>query len=409
MGVTPTTVLPTKRWLPVVGALGVLDWWSWRAVKSRLHRYGIDFAVYRNAGRAVLSNHALYGPWIGRDIPHRLPFTYPPLAALLAVPLAFVGRQSGLLIWDLAQILVLIAVVRLVTKPFAGRFSNPIVPLALGTAVALALTPVQDELGFGQVGIVLMGLCVFDCLIERPPWPRGALIGVAAAIKLVPAIFIPYLWLSGRRRAAGVATAVFAALSLAGALVLPRDSTTFWTSQLFDNHRVGDNAYFSNQSLNGIMLRALGSHGGGLLTSTLWIAVAVVVGGYGLSRAARAARRGDQLLGLALAALVGVLVSPVSWIHHLVWIVPIIAVVLGDATDRRRVAVALAVAAFFALRLPYVGHYMPAQWHVTWLAGPLKDSFGLACLGLLLGLPMLLRGGGPVPGPGGGAAVPTTR
>lgn len=386
--------------MPVVVAIALLDWWSWGAVKSRLHRYGIDFAVYRTAGRAVLHGHALYGPWVGRHLARPLPFTYPPMAALVAVPLGFVGHRLGFLLWDAAQIAVLLAVLRLTTKPFAARFTNPVVPLALVAFVALALIPVQDELGFGQVGIFLMGMCVFDCLATRPPWPRGALIGVAAAIKLVPAIFVPYLWMSGRRRAAVVAMAVFGALSIAPVLLLPRDSTTFWTSRVFDNHRVGDNAFFSNQSLNGIMLRALGSHGGDLPTA-LWIVAALVVAAYGLSRASGAARGGDQLLGLALTALVGVLASPVSWIHHLVWIVPVLALILGDGSDRRRVIATLSLAVLFALRLPYFGHYMPQQWHLPWVAGTLKDAFGLACLGLLVGLPALLSGQEPSAGDAG--------
>ena len=69
--------------MPVVVAIALLDWWSWGAVKSRLHRYGIDFAVYRTAGRAVLHDHALYGPWVGRHLARPLPFTYPPMAALV--------------------------------------------------------------------------------------------------------------------------------------------------------------------------------------------------------------------------------------------------------------------------------------------------------------------------------------
>ncbi len=60
----------------------------------------------------------------------------------------------------------------------------------------------QEEIRYGQVGIVLMALCLFDCLPRPTRLPRGALVGLATAVKLVPGIFIPYLWLTGRRRAA---------------------------------------------------------------------------------------------------------------------------------------------------------------------------------------------------------------
>ena len=158
------------------------------------------------------------------------------------------------------------------------------------------------------------------------------LVGAATAIKLVPGIFIPYLWLSGRRRAAAVATATFVTLTLAGAALTPTDSKTFWTSRVFDNSRVGSIGYVSNQSLNGMLVRAFGlarATSSGSRSRTV-----VVV--FGLRRAAIASRRGQELNGIALVALVGLLASPVSWIHHLVWIVPVLAVLVGNATDRRR-------------------------------------------------------------------------
>ena len=95
------------------------------------------------------------------------------------------------------------------------------------------------------------------------------------------------------------------------------------------------------------------------------------------------------MLGIALVALVGVLVSPVSWIHHLVWIVPVLAVLVGDATDRRRVRLAVVVAALFTLRLPYLGDNIPRGWHLGWIAAVLRDSYGLLCVFLLVTLARL--------------------
>ena len=347
--------------------------------------YGYDFDVYRVSGSAVIHHQSLFGPWMGRHMAHPLPFTYPPLAAVVAVPFALIDEVTGFVLWNIASIVALFLVVRASTQPLIRLFASPRLALAIVCAIALALTPVQDEIGFGQVGIVLMAMCFFDCVLEKTPWPRGALIGAATAIKLLPGIFIPYLWLSGRRRASYVAAATFALLSLVGAVFAPGDSRTFWTSRIFDNSRVGNNAYVSNQSLNGMLERALGPH-----VHVVWVVLAGAVAVFGLRRAAVASRRGQELLGVALAALVGVLVSPVSWIHHLVWVVPVLAVLVGDAADRRRVALAVSIATLFALRLPYLGDNIPPGWHLGWIAAVLRDSYGLLCVFLLFALARLV-------------------
>lgn len=374
-----------RLWLPfaAIAVVGIIT-----AVGRLLgpFAYGYDYDVYRVAGSAVIHRESLFGPWMGQHMAHPLPFTYPPLAAVVAVPFALVNDVLGYTLWNLVSVVALAFVVRTAVKPLTTRFGRPGLTLALAFVVALALAPVQDELGFGQVGLVLMAMCFFDCASEKTPWPRGTLIGAATAIKLLPGIFIPYLWLSGRRRAAYVSIVSFVVLSLFGAVVVPGDSKSFWTSKLFDNSRVGNNAYFSNQSINGMLRRAFGS---GALTQLLWLVLVVVVVGFGLKRAARASRRGDEILGISLTALVGVLVSPVSWIHHLVWIVPVLAVLIGDATDKRRVTIAVAIAALFTLRLPYLGDSISTARHTSLIAGVLRDSYGFMCVFLLFALAAL--------------------
>ena len=352
--------------------------------------YGVDYDVYRAAALAVIHRESLFGPWMAAHMSKPLPFTYPPVAAVLAVPSALVGDVPGYLMWNVASLVVLAFVIRACTRPLARRLGHPGLIVVAGFVVALALAPVQDEIGFGQVGIVLMAMCLFDCVREATPWPRGSLIGAATAIKLVPGIFIPYLWLTGRRKAALVAVASFALLSAFGAVVKPGDSWTFWTSRVLDNSRVGDIRYFSNQSINGMLQRAVGAGSGVRL---LWLLASGAVLVFGLTYAARASRRGLELLGVALVATTGILVSPVSWIHHLVWLVPVLAVLLGDATDRRRVALVVTAAAVLALRLPYVGASFPSGLHMPWVAAALRDSFGMLCVVLLVALARLAGSG----------------
>ncbi len=349
------------------------------------HRLALDYDVYRAAGNAVVHGTSVFDPALNAQMRYPLPFTYPPVAALLAAPLALVGNHVGFALWDAVSVIVLVLVVRSAGQPFLRRLSRPGFGLTLVVLVALALAPVVVALDLGQVGIPLMAMCMFDCTLERTRWPRGLMIGIATAVKLLPAIFIPYLWLSGRRRAAITASATTAALSVAALVLLPSDSHTFWTDRVFDSSRVGSSSYFSNQSLQGMLRRALG-----VWASPLWLVLSALVIVGGLWVATRASQRGQELLGVSLVALAGVLASPVSWVHHLVWIVPVLVVLIGDATDRRRVTIALCLATLFAARLPYLAWSLPHGWGFAWLAGPLKDSYGLACLALLFALPRLV-------------------
>ncbi len=376
----------------VIGFLGVALGASRLATQLD---YGDDFAVYRVAGSAVLHHESLFGPWMGQHMTFPLPFTYPPLAAVLAIPFALLGQDVGYLLWNVVSIAALFAVVRETTRPLVARFDRPALALASSCALALALAPVQEELRYGQVGIVLMALCLFDCTRRPQRVPQGALVGAATAVKLIPGIFIPYLWLTGRRRATGVAVSTFVLLSLAAATVTLGDSRSFWTSRVFDNSRVGGLAYISNQSLNGLVARAFGSD-----PHVVWIALAGPVAVFGLRHAARAARQGDDILGIAIVGLVGVLVSPVSWIHHLVWVVPALAVLVGDGRDRRRFAIAVSAAALFTLRLPFLAQSIPAGWHIGWISAVLRDADGLVCLFLLFVLASLVPAplrSGPTP------------
>ena len=146
---------------------------------------------------------------------------------------------------------------------------------------------------------------------------QGVLTGIAAGIKLTPLVFVPYLWLIGRRRAAGVAAACFVLATAAGAGVFPHDSAAFWSDHVWHQSQGLPLAENGNQSIYAVLLRA-GAHGGAL--SALWIGLCAGATILGLWGARRARLAGQPLLGLAIAGCVGVLVSPISWTHHQVWI-----------------------------------------------------------------------------------------
>ncbi len=132
----------------------------------------------------------------------------------------------------------LLIAVRVGFRPLLDRAGNAVlVVLRALLAVAAYLQPVKQEIGFGQVDLLLLALCAVDCLVDSPRWPRGLLIGLATAIKLEPGVFIIYFLLTGRRREAGTAALSFAALTALAWLISPRDSMAYWTSVIFKTRK----------------------------------------------------------------------------------------------------------------------------------------------------------------------------
>jgi alpha-1,2-mannosyltransferase len=427
-------------------ALGVLAWVAALAAVAPLVRGYltgppdqrlVDLDVYRTGGLSVLRGQPLYT--MLTQPPQLLPFTYPPAAALFAVPLAVLPWPAAQLAWVPFVYVPLAVVIWYAFAPLlrrAGRLRPA--AFAIVFAACAYLFPVRDEMRFGQVDLVLLALAVADCAAREPRWPRGALVGLATAIKLVPGVFVVYLWLSGRRRAALTAALVALAVTLGAWLLLPQDSVTYWTSAIFDSGRLGPNSGTSNQSLRGLLLRALPPWppAAAGLPDVIWVvaAAAVALAGFAAVRrlarpsrepaaaggqtgpaaaggqtgpaaaggqtgpAAAGGQTGPAAAGgqtsmeaVAVTALVGVLASPVSWIHHYVVVVLVIGAILADGRSPRRVALAAGTVVYFALTIPWWGQSLLGQRDVPVLvARVVQDGFGLAAL-VLIGVLARLR------------------
>jgi alpha-1,2-mannosyltransferase len=356
-------------------AVGPLLWHRVYAVHNlRL----VDFEVYRDAGRSLFMGRPLYDYLT--PVPQLLPFTYPPFSALVAAPLAMLPFLVAGWVWTLGTLVVLGWLVMVSFRPFVRRFPStqrPVVFAVLLSAMVWTL-PIRDEFRYGQVGVFLTALCVLDCVLPKTHWPRGMMVGLATAIKLTPGIFVPYLWLTGRRRAAIVATSWFVLATVGTAIAMPQASRVFWTQALLDSNRVGDNAGTPNQSLRSIFLRSLP----GTVGTALWLVSALVVGVVGFYWARKAARAGDEVRGLAIAGLLAVLLSPVAWIHHLAGFIPLmIGAVLGDGRDRKRIVVAVLLTLFFAFEIPWWGQSLFGQLHHwRFIARILQDSFAIGAV-----------------------------
>jgi alpha-1,2-mannosyltransferase len=312
------------------------------------HGWGFgDLTVYRYGGEAVLDGAHLYD----LRFPGALAFTYPPLSALLFAGLTVPSPRlaQGLLTGVSLLLLPLMLGFALRLRPLDTALSRDraLRIALLASAVAVWLEPVWTTLRYGQIDL-LIGALIFGDL-SRPDGSRwkGAGLGLAVALKLTPAIFAVYLLLSRRTRAAAVCAAVFAGSVAIGFAIVPGDSSAYWGGAFLDSGRVGRIENTANQSLRGAFARL--AHTGDVQVP--WLCVAAVIGLAGLALAVRAGRRGDDVRGVSLCALTGLLVSPVSWSHHWVLAVPaLMLLVLGARAGRSGALLAAAgVAATVAL------------------------------------------------------------
>jgi alpha-1,2-mannosyltransferase len=318
-------------WLLVTGVVAlcaVLGWYVHLTQSSPgMWSLPLDLEVYRDAGLIVQHVQPYYDAHRGSPLydwpgPPGFPgikFIYPPFAAL---PFAVIPSHLRLLrVEQISSAINLVAVVLAATATVGalGRERGLTVKRGLGmvllvTALALITEPVQRTFYLGQVELVLMALVIWDVCQPDGRWWKGVGVGVAAGIKLVPLIFIPYLLLTRRFRAAVVATATFGATVALGFIVLPKDSSRWWLHGLFLRGSYDRNiVYGGNQSLLALIERLGGTH-------AVWLATAVVLAIIGLAAAAVLDSSGHQLLGVAACALTGVLISPISWDHHWVWV-----------------------------------------------------------------------------------------
>ncbi|MEU8383785.1 glycosyltransferase 87 family protein, partial [Streptosporangium sp. NPDC048865] len=241
----------------------------------------------------------------------------------------------------------------------AARMWTPLLFAALMIACTY-LMPIRDQVRFGQVDILLVALCLADCVARRPVWPRGMLIGLATAVKLTPGVFLIYLLIAGfgpgaRREHRGaflVAALTAGLLTLLPFLVIPADAADFWFRALLDPERLGANAATTNQSMRGMLIRLYLPDA---LTSLLWLALVAVVAWYGFRHARRALLDGHLVAGVALVGLMAVLLSPVAWIHHLAWVVVVLGALAGDGRDPVRLRVAAGVWLYYVVPIPWWG------------------------------------------------------
>ncbi|MGH9016268.1 MAG: glycosyltransferase 87 family protein [Acidimicrobiales bacterium] len=281
-------------------------------------RIEVDLGTYLMGGA-----HA-FSPSLYRMLypPTGLGFTYPPFPALLFAPFSHLPLRVDTVAFTwlgLAAVFGLLAVSLRATAPALDR--RTVLWWALGlVGPAVLLAPVRETLTFGQVNLILALAVVADMTMDLPV-PRGILVGLAAAVKLTPAVLIPYLFLTRRIKAGWTALAAFAGAGLLSAAATPRAFWAYWTHDAWAPGRAGPLAFVGNQGVVGVLERLLDHP---LSTGTTF-AVVLAVSAVGLAVGTAAHRRSWAVLGLIVMEATDALASPVSWDHHYVWIILLIS------------------------------------------------------------------------------------
>lgn len=312
---------PVRRWQSAALSVGAVTLTVLSIYLMAIRGYAfIDLEVYRFGVRAWLSGGDIYGSLPATNLGIALPFIYPPFAAIALSPMALIPLDPAVVLNFGLSVTALAVTIYLVARRLLPGGRLPAL-LVAGFALPLALwlEPVRETMGFGQINLFLMVLVAVDCLVERPRWPRGLLVGIAAAIKLTPGVFLLYFLVRKDFRAAGVAVLSGAAATAVGFLVLPTESVRYWFGGFAGAGGFSGSPYAMNQTVQAALARFDLAEG---VQSVLWMLVALLVVGASAVGIWRAARLGDPVIGMLVAGTAGLLLSPTSWSHHWVWAAP---------------------------------------------------------------------------------------
>jgi alpha-1,2-mannosyltransferase len=314
-------------------------------------------------------------------------FTYPPFAALAMLPMAVLPWWAVNALSIAGTVLVTLVILDWYLRPVVDRYRwTRWFTVAVAAALAAIFEPMHETVSFGQVNMLLVFLVLVDFryLIGRGSRYGGVGIGLAMAVKLTPGIFALYLLVTRRYRAAVTALAAAAGATVLAMLVAPDASRVFWTDAVWDTDRLGSLSFISNQSIEGMVTRRHPPH-----ATLVWVALVAAVLAIWVWRARRAVRAGDEAAGVALTAVAGCLVSPVTWVHHLVWLLPALLVMFDRSLVRRGwrrwTLLGLLVVLFGLLCSRLVWVY---QAHVNGVGNIGANAYVLISLVLLVVLPI---------------------
>ncbi|MGP5246450.1 glycosyltransferase 87 family protein [Corynebacterium flavescens] len=306
--------------------VGVIGTW----LHTRVTDFPIDMVIYRKGVKAYLEGRSVYSePMMAGDV--ALPFIYPPFGAFVMVPLTAFGwidnDMAGNIMIVLSNILVLVCLYFVFQAILPKR--DLLWPVAACVwALDMAIEPIRLNNDFAQINIVVMALVVLD-LVPRRRWlPQGILIGLAAAIKITPLAILLYFLLRKEARPIFTALASAVVATVVAGLFRWQAFVEFFSTKLFalgSGSNVGvATEYQSNSSIKGALQRLFSSAESMEAQSTLlnvtWLVLSLVVIVCGSALILALLKRSMLVDAQLITALVMLLISPVSWSHHWVWL-----------------------------------------------------------------------------------------
>jgi alpha-1,2-mannosyltransferase len=267
-----------------------------------------------------------------------LPFTYPPFAAIVFYPLHLLPFGLVAFAWQLGLFAALYGVVRISQRLLGSGAAQAATSdrgdhrtAMLWTAVGVWIEPLRSTFDYGQINVLLV-LAVLYAVYSTRWWISGLLVGLAAGVKLTPAA--SGLYFVGARRWAAVAfsAAVFFGTVGISWLIIGDETRYYFTELLGDASRVGPIGTSFNQSWRGGISRILGhdaGYGPLVLAGIAVTAVLAVLAWRAIGGAS------DRLGAIVVVQLFGLLLSPISWTHHWVWLIPLMIWLLHGPLRQR--------------------------------------------------------------------------
>lgn len=216
-----------------------------------------DVYVYWYALNNWFSGNSLYD-WYALPDYKMYPFTYPPFGAWVLSPLTWFDYETAARLMIMAIALQTAVIVALIGRSLGWSWGSA---FAIAPWVAIlvqqCLEPFTQSVGFAQVNTAMMALVMID-VAAPPSWKgRGVASGLAAAIKLTPAIAVLIFLLRRQWRSAITMVATSLTVTLLSWVISPGESARFFFDAMWDPQRAGDAYYTSNQNLKGFVARAL--------------------------------------------------------------------------------------------------------------------------------------------------------
>ncbi|MFB9905802.1 glycosyltransferase 87 family protein [Allokutzneria oryzae] len=359
------------RWFLAGAGAALVGVLCWKLLSSR--RFYIDLEVYRFGVRTLWNGGDLYGPMPPTSAGIGLPFIYPPFSTVVFAPFAAVPKDVAVVASILLSVAALAATLHLVfgwVLPNATmRRRTTLTVLVL--PLAIVLEPVRATIEFGQVNLWLMGLVAVDCLSREPRWPRGVLVGIAAAIKITPAGFILFFLLRKDFRAAVTTVVTIVATAAIGFVVAPAASVRYWLDIVFGASGQSGSAFATNQTIAGELSR-LGA--GPVVDAAVWCVLLPAV----LISMITVIRRVGPAQALVTNAAGVLVLSPISWSHHWVWIAPALVVLVALARPWLALVPVFVVGPHSLLP---AGNHLEATW--TWWQHLVGNAYLLIALATL--------------------------